>query len=234
MKKIVRHALIATLAGASMMGASLAPASAFAVVEVSDPAPYIHTIPTVSDTGFVFAQGNNRTTNLDAVSSHAVVTPENIANNPDLTEVQKTVLTHAYDGLGGTYVWGGKTYKNWDCSGFVSYVFKQANIDLTAYTYAMVNELERTDTPEPGDIVFQNGYSHVGIYIGDGKMISALNPSQGTLITDVDGDGYMSVDGYYKVPADVLTQAEASLADGAVSQDWATDITFGEVATYNQ
>ncbi|MBN4844965.1 C40 family peptidase, partial [Staphylococcus sp. EG-SA-29] len=41
------------------------------------------------------------------------------------------------------------------------------------------------------------GYSHVGIYLGDGKMISALNPSQGTQITAVDGGGMMPVDGYF-------------------------------------
>lgn len=218
MKKIVRHSLIATLAGASMLGATLAPASAFAVAEIEHaplsayvaPAPaYGYEVAPI--TNFNFAQASYVAQHPTVTPSQAVVTPENIANNPNLTAVQKTVLTHAYDGIGGAYVWGGKTYKSWDCSGFVSYVFKQANIDLTAYTYAMVNELERTDTPEPGDIVFQNGYSHVGIYIGDGKMINALNPTQGTMITDVDGGGMMSVDGYYKVPAHVLAGAEQSL-----------------------
>ena len=100
-------------------------------------------------------------------------------------------------GQGGAYVWGGKSYKAWDCSGFVSYVYKQSGINLTAYTLAMKNEVKQTSTPQPGDIVFTNGYSHVGIYLGDGKMISALNPSQGTQITAVDGGGMMPVDGYF-------------------------------------
>ncbi|MBF1679630.1 MAG: C40 family peptidase, partial [Rothia sp.] len=51
-----------------------------------------------------------------------------------------------------------------------------------------------TSNPQPGDIVFQNGYSHVGIYLGDGKMISALNPTNGTLVHPT---SWMSVDGYY-------------------------------------
>ena len=58
----------------------------------------------------------------------------------------------------------------------------------------MVGELKPTSNPQPGDIVFQNGYSHVGVYLGDGKMISALNPSEGTLIHST---SIMSVDGYY-------------------------------------
>ena len=104
------------------------------------------------------------------------------------------IVNSAKSGLGGAYIWGGKTFKAWDCSGFVSWVYAQHGIKLTAYTYSMVGELKVTNAPKPGDIVFQNGYSHVGIYIGDGKMISALNPTEGTIIHSV---SVMSVDGYY-------------------------------------
>ena len=96
-------------------------------------------------------------------------------------------------------MWGGKSYKAWDCSGFVSYVLKQHGVNVTAYTKAMKNELRPTSTPQPGDVVFTNGYNHVGIYLGNGQMISALNPSQGTQVTSVDGGGYMPVDGYYTI-----------------------------------
>ena len=104
------------------------------------------------------------------------------------------IVATAMSGLGGAYVWGGKTFGAWDCSGFTSWVFAQHGIKLTAFTYAMKNELRPTSNPQPGDIVFQNGYSHVGIYLGDGKMISALNPTNGTLVHPT---SWMSVDGYY-------------------------------------
>ena len=104
------------------------------------------------------------------------------------------IVATAMSGLGGSYVWGGKSYGAWDCSGFTSWVFAQHGIKLTAFTYAMKNELRPTANPQPGDIVFQNGYSHVGIYLGDGKMISALNPTNGTLVHPT---SWMSVDGYY-------------------------------------
>ena len=51
-----------------------------------------------------------------------------------------------------------------------------------------------TTTPQPGDLVSQNGGNHIGIYIGGGKMISALNPAQGTFVHSVNA---MPVDGYY-------------------------------------
>lgn len=112
----------------------------------------------------------------------------------NLSAQRANIVNTATTGLGGAYIWGGKTFKAWDCSGYVSWVFAQHGIKLTAYTYSMVGELKPTSNPQPGDIVFQNGYSHVGIYLGDGKMISALNPSEGTLIHST---SIMSVDGYY-------------------------------------
>lgn len=104
------------------------------------------------------------------------------------------IIKTAQTGIGGAYIWGGKTFRAWDCSGFVSWVFAQHGVKLTAYTFSMVGELKPTSNPQPGDIVFQNGYNHVGIYLGNGQMISALNPSEGTIIHPV---SVMAVDGYY-------------------------------------
>lgn len=116
---------------------------------------------------------------------------------PTVTSNNKTkagIVETAKTGIGGTYIWGGKTFKAWDCSGYVSWVLAQHGIKTTAYTFAMKDELRPTSTPEPGDIVFQGGYNHVGIYLGDGMMVSALNPSEGTRIHPVN---IMAVDGYY-------------------------------------
>jgi len=49
--------------------------------------------------------------------------------------------------------------------------------------------MKPTSTPQPGDLVMQNGGAHVGIYVGNGMMISALNPSQGTLLHSVAATG---------------------------------------------
>lgn len=116
---------------------------------------------------------------------------------PTVTSNNKTkaaIVETAKTGLGGTYIWGGKSFKAWDCSGYVSWVLAQHGIKTTAYTFAMKDELRPTSTPEPGDIIFQGGYNHVGIYLGDGMMVSALNPSEGTRIHPVN---IMPIDGYY-------------------------------------
>ncbi|SCC27743.1 Cell wall-associated hydrolase, NlpC family [Pseudarthrobacter enclensis] len=96
----------------------------------------------------------------------------------------------AYTGIGHPYVWGGTTPNGWDCSGFTQWVYAQAGISIprvNAWT-----AMKPTSTPQPGDLVMQNGGAHVGIYVGNGMMISALNPSQGTLLHAVAATGTSS------------------------------------------
>jgi peptidoglycan DL-endopeptidase CwlO len=93
----------------------------------------------------------------------------------------------AYTGIGSPYVWGGTTPRGWDCSGFTQWVYAQAGISIPR-TQAWT-AMTPTSAPVPGDLVMQNGGAHVGIYVGNGMMISALNPSQGTLLHAVSATG---------------------------------------------
>ena len=202
---IVRNAGIVAASGA-LLAASVAPANAFAAAEVSAPS---YSAPSLADYSATTTSWDySATTSWDYTQSSTTVETTSTVNTQsndsaeipaDLSGARSTILAAAQDGIGGAYVWGGKSYKAWDCSGFVSYVFAQAGISLTSYTFQMKNELVPTSNPQPGDIVFTNGLNHVGIYVGNGQMISALNPSQGTQLTAVDGGGMMTVDGYYTV-----------------------------------
>ena len=146
----------------------------------------------VAETTYVAPQAETQQAYVAPVATQEQVAPAASSNTGNAS--RDAIVATAMSGLGGSYVWGGKSYGAWDCSGFTSWVFAQHGIKLTAFTYAMKNELRPTSNPQPGDIVFQNGYSHVGIYLGDGKMISALNPTNGTLVHPT---SWMSVDGYY-------------------------------------
>ncbi|WP_245933403.1 OmpL47-type beta-barrel domain-containing protein [Arthrobacter livingstonensis] len=103
-----------------------------------------------------------------------------------ISEVRGDILAAAYQGLGHSYVWGGTSFASgWDCSGFVQWAYAQAGAALprTEQWLPMV----QTKNPQPGDLVVQNPdgpnhWSHIGIYIGNGLMISALNPSVGTIL----------------------------------------------------
>lgn len=93
------------------------------------------------------------------------------------------VVAAAMSGIGRPYVWGGTTTNGWDCSGFTGWAYAQAGIKLPRTN--QWNVMVQTSTPQPGDLVVQNGGSHVAIYIGNGMEIGALNASQGTLMTSV-------------------------------------------------
>ncbi|WP_407656948.1 transglycosylase family protein [Kocuria soli] len=104
------------------------------------------------------------------------------------------IVSTALQGLGGSYVWGGTDFMSWDCSGFTQWVYAQHGIQIPRVTWDQFAAATPTSNPQPGDLVSQNNGSHVGIYLGDGQMISALNPQQGTIIHSVDA---MQVDGFY-------------------------------------
>jgi cell wall-associated NlpC family hydrolase len=77
--------------------------------------------------------------------------------------------------LGTPYSWGGSSPAGFDCSGFVMYVYSQVGVSLPHYTGAQWNmgvPVSR-DQLEPGDLVFFDGLSHVGIYIGGDQFIHA-------------------------------------------------------------
>lgn len=206
-KKIVRIAGATVVAGAVLLGSTV-PANAFAQIPAAADLSYDYTNYEFDYTSYTTpattyvapqAQAQQTYTAPQAETQQAPVAP--VATQEQAAPAASSgnasrdaIVATAMSGLGGSYVWGGKSYRAWDCSGFTSWVFAQHGIKLTAYTYAMKDELRPTSNPQPGDIVFQNGYSHVGIYLGDGKMISALNPTNGTLVHPT---SWMSVDGYY-------------------------------------
>lgn len=83
--------------------------------------------------------------------------------------------------LGVPYKWGGNTAEDgFDCSGFVRSMYQQS-IGLllprrAEQQAAATQQIEQADM-QPGDLVFFNtmrrAFSHVGIYVGDGKFIHA-------------------------------------------------------------
>lgn len=111
-------------------------------------------------------------------------------SRPLTSEERQRVLETAASGVGdgSTYRQGGNDFKSWDASGYVQWVYRQAGVNLPRthqWEYGV-----KVDSPEPGDLVVQvpdgDGWAHVGIYAGDGKMYSALNSEDGTLLHSVD------------------------------------------------
>ena len=92
----------------------------------------------------------------------------------------QAVIDFACQFIGNPYVWGGISLTNGaDCSGFVQSVYANFGISLPRTTYDMVNVGYEVsyDQALPGDLVLYDG--HVGLYMGDGTIVNAMNEAQG-------------------------------------------------------
>lgn len=106
------------------------------------------------------------------------------------------IIANAKKYIGVPYLWGGTTPSGFDCSGYVQYIFRQSGITLprtTTEQYKVGTYVSKANL-QPGDLVFlqntyREGISHVGIYIGNGKMIHASS-SKGIVISDLSSSYY--------------------------------------------
>lgn len=109
------------------------------------------------------------------------------------------VLMSALALSGTPYKFGGISPETgFDCSGFVRYVFSQgANLTLPhgARAISQLGKAIPVDQLQPGDLVFYNTlkktFSHVGIYVGDGRFIHAPSSGGGVDIVNMN-DAYWS------------------------------------------
>lgn len=86
-----------------------------------------------------------------------------------------------------------------DCSGFVMSVFANFGYELPRVAAAQYSASQKRDLSqmEVGDLVFYgSGISHVALYIGDGKVVHALNSNKGIVITDYNYDTPVGVGSY--------------------------------------
>lgn len=99
---------------------------------------------------------------------------------------------------GKSYVYGANSASAVDCSAFTQQFMAAFNgKSIPRTTYGQQAAGTQVSNPQPGDLVFFNNFSHVGVYIGNGQMVDALNPSEGVgqrAVSYVHGQ----VDGYYR------------------------------------
>ena len=128
------------------------------------------------------------------------------------------LVVHAMGFLGSPYRRGGDTVETgFDCSGFVKAIYEQTiglvlprRAELQA---AATQNIEKKDLV-PGDLVFFNtmrrAFSHVGIYIGDGKFIHSPKPGSEVRVESM-GSAYWNrrFDGARRVDTDPAATAQA-------------------------
>lgn len=140
------------------------------------------------------AARKSRSSKRKSNGSYALSTP---VNDGSLS----TILNAGYQYIGNSvYVFGGgrSSYDvangRFDCSGFVSYAFRQAGISIGSSTSTLRNQGTKISYSEarPGDLVFFDTYKkdgHVGIYLGGGKFIGSQS-STGVAIASMNSGYY--------------------------------------------
>ena len=103
--------------------------------------------------------------------------------------------------LGIPYVWGGNTRRGLDCSAFVKNVYSSIGVVLPRVSrdQAKVGRSVSLAAARKGDLIFfetdpkrPSTVSHVGMYIGNGKMIHASSGSEKVVIVPLNQGYFMS------------------------------------------
>ena len=109
--------------------------------------------------------------------------PDNVSGN-DIVQI-------AYKYTGYPYVSGANGPYSFDCSGFVQFVYSQVGKSISRSTSTQILDGVGIsyDNVQPGDILswgYTDGVpTHSALYVGNGMMIHAANPSQGVLLSNV-------------------------------------------------
>lgn len=133
--------------------------------------------------------------------------PTTPAQKEDWEKVADRIIANAKSMMGkAQYQYGKRDPANliFDCSSFTQYLYKQEGINMKWGARAQfqgATEIPKSQLRK-GDLVFTSttktaGYTdkvkkigHVGIYMGDGKMINALNPEKDVTISDLNSSWF--------------------------------------------
>lgn len=116
----------------------------------------------------------------------------NAQQTTQVASMRAELLRIAESKLGTPYRAGAAGPNGFDCGGFTQYVFRRAlgmNIGRSSRDqFQRVERIARKDA-RPGDLVFffERGARHVGLYIGNGKMIDAPHPGKGVSVNPISG-----------------------------------------------
>ncbi|QYA40463.1 C40 family peptidase [Macrococcoides caseolyticum] len=201
---------LTTLATLSTLGTAQADAAAHGRTDVTQTSSSVSSIDS-SAYDYTYNNDGSYTYTYNAptsvVAQAATQAAPVVSQTSTTTEVKKAPATTAVSGnvasvalsvaAGKSYVYGANSASAVDCSSFAQQVLAAMGKSIPRTTYAQAAAGTQVSAPQPGDLVFFNNYSHVGVYIGGGQMVDALNPSEGVgqrAVSYVSGH----VDGYYR------------------------------------
>lgn len=124
--------------------------------------------------------------------SYITFTRESTPTSRSLTACGRDVVEYSKNFIGVPYRYGGSTPSGFDCSGFVSYVYRQMGVSLPRTSYSQMSVGVAVSAAElmPGDLVFFRSGGHVGIYVGNNQYIHAPQTGRTVSIDPMTRDLY--------------------------------------------
>ncbi|GGJ82486.1 hypothetical protein GCM10010123_10190 [Pilimelia anulata] len=143
----------------------------------------------------------------------------------------KDVVADAKKYLGIPYVFGGTDpKKGLDCSGLVQRVFKDLGVDLPRIAADQARkgtEVKGIAQAKPGDLItFGEPAHHIGIYVGDNKILHAPQPGQNVKIETI-WEKPTSIRRI--VPPTAVAATSATAATGAVGGNRVSDVPYANL-----
>ncbi len=140
------------------------------------------------------AAANQQTAAATNTSRSASRTALTVSVGPGGSARALAALNFALAQVGKPYAYGGTGPSAYDCSGLTMKAYASAGVGLPRTSQAQfgVGMPVSLSQLAPGDLVFYySGISHVGIYIGNGMIVHAANPSSGVLTSSVTSMPFM-------------------------------------------
>ncbi|WP_246080427.1 C40 family peptidase [Modestobacter altitudinis] len=132
-------------------------------------------------------------TRADVAHGGQTLAPPSVGTVEADSATVQAVLDTALAQVGDPYVWAAAGPDAFDCSGLTQYAFAAAGVALphsSAMQATMGQPVSRADI-RPGDLVyFYSPVSHIGIYIGGGRMVHASTFGDPVKVSSVDMAGY--------------------------------------------
>jgi len=127
-----------------------------------------------------------------AILAQAQITSAEANMRAQVAAMRESVLRVARNQLGDPYRAGSAGPDAFDCGGFTQFVFRKAlGMDIARTSRGQYQQVERIKKSEaqPGDLVFffEGGAHHVGIYLGNGRMIDAPKPGESVSVNPISG-----------------------------------------------
>lgn len=114
--------------------------------------------------------------------------PSSSSSNEQTSDLGTQIANYALKFVGNPYVYGGTSLTNGaDCSGFVMSVYKHFGIQLPRTSGEQGKSgsgVSGLENAKAGDLIWYSG--HIGIYIGNGKVVHASSPKNGIIVSKAD------------------------------------------------